>query len=233
VNVRPFALAVRAAPFALLKISRKTECGAIGSWLRLIVRAAPFTLFRNSRKTERGAIGSWLRPIVRAAPFALLCACQNMPPAYAPPEQRAPFENFAPYRINRIINMADGDADNYIVHDVLRTGGTWRWTGKHPELRVFLRTNQSLHYVVDLTVAGATFKDTGPVTVSFFVNGHLLDKATYSAPGPQHFDEPVPEDWVEARKDAIVGAEIDKPWISPADGVALGFILNRIGLRQE
>jgi len=190
-------------------------------------------MLKKSRKSQGSAIGSWLGLVVRAAPFALLCACQDMPPAYAPPEQRQPIENFAPYRVSRVIDMADDDADDSIVHDVLRTGGTWRWTGEHPELRVFMRTNQGLHYIVDLTIAGATFKDTGPVTVSFFVNGHFLDKATFSAPGPQHFDEPVPEDWVEARKDAIVGAEIDKPWISPGDGAALGFILNRIGLRQE
>jgi hypothetical protein len=162
-----------------------------------------------------------------------LYACQNMPAPYAPPEQRQPFETFAPYRINRVIDMADGDADNYTVQDILKTGGTWRWTGKHPEARVFMRANQGLHYIVDLTIAGATFKDTGPVTVSFFVNGRLLDKETYGVAGSQHFDEPVPEEWVQAGKDAVVGAEIDKPWISPADGVALGFILNRIGLRQE
>ncbi len=84
-----------------------------------------------------------------------------------------------------------------------------------------------------LAIDEATFKDTGPVTLSFFVNGHLLDKATYSASGPQHIDKPVPRDWVEAGKDATVGAEIDKPWISPGDGVALGFILTRMGLTQE
>jgi hypothetical protein len=69
----------------LLRNSRKTECGAIGSGLAwgacrtlcafeelaqngvrrdrfldwIGVRAAPFALLRNSRKTECGAIGSW------------------------------------------------------------------------------------------------------------------------------------------------------------------------------
>jgi hypothetical protein len=163
----------------------------------------------------------------------LLCGCQNLPAPYAPPEQRQSFENFAPYRIRRVVNMADGDAEKHFVRDIGGLGGTWRWTGKHPEVRVFLRTNQMLHYVIDFTIVEATFKDTGPVTLSFFVNGHLLDKATYEAPGSQHFEKPVPEEWVEAGKDATVAAEIDKVWISPADGAALGFILTGIGLRQK
>jgi hypothetical protein len=156
-----------------------------------------------------------------------------MPAPYAPPEQRQPFEELAPYRISRLINMADGDAENYFIRDIGGLAGNWRWTGKHPEVRLYLRSKQKLHYVIDFTIVEATFKDTGPVTLSFLVNGHLLDKVTYTTSGAQHFDKAVPEEWVEAGKDAIVGAEIDKPWISPADGAALGFILSRIGLRQE
>jgi hypothetical protein len=38
----------------------------------LVVRAAPFALLKNSRKTERGAGQIPIRLVVRAAPFALL-----------------------------------------------------------------------------------------------------------------------------------------------------------------
>ena len=161
-----------------------------------------------------------------------LCACQNTPAPYAPPEQRQPFENFAPYRINRLVDMADGDADKHFVRDIQGLSGTWRWTGKHPEVHVFLRTNKMLHCVVDFTIVEATFKDTGPVTLTFFVNGHPLGMKRYTAPGPEHFDKPVPPEWVEAGKEATIGAEIDKVWISPADHAALGFILTRMGLAQ-
>ena len=63
---------VRAAPFALLRNSRKTECGAKQFLACLVVRAAPFALLRNSRKTERGAKQFLACLVVRAAPFALL-----------------------------------------------------------------------------------------------------------------------------------------------------------------
>jgi hypothetical protein len=161
-----------------------------------------------------------------------------MPAPYVPPEQRQPFENFAPYRVHRLINMGDGDAEKHFVRDIGGLAGSWRWTGKHPEVRVFLRTNQMLHYVIDFTIVEATFKDTGPVTLSFFVNDHLLDKMTCTTTGSQHFDKPIPDEWIESGwiesgKDATVGAEIDKVWVSPADHAALGFILTDIGLRQQ
>ncbi len=68
----PDSLAVRAAPFALLSNTRKTERGANQFLTPLAVRAAPFALLSNTRKTECGA-NQFLTPLaVRAAPFALL-----------------------------------------------------------------------------------------------------------------------------------------------------------------
>ncbi len=47
-------LSVRAAPFALLLNSRKTECGAMGSLPSLAVRAAPFALLGGAAGFEVG-----------------------------------------------------------------------------------------------------------------------------------------------------------------------------------
>jgi hypothetical protein len=65
-------LEVRAAPFALRRNSRKTECDAISSQSGLEVRATPFALRRNSRKTECGAIA--LRGLLRLG-WAALVLC--------------------------------------------------------------------------------------------------------------------------------------------------------------
>jgi hypothetical protein len=157
-----------------------------------------------------------------------------MPETYAPPVQRQPFENFRPYRITRVVDMSDGDADSHIVRDILpASGGSWRWAGQRPVLRVTLRKAENLMYIIDFSIADATFKSTGPVTMTFFVNDHLLGSDRYTAPGSYHFEKLVPAEWLEAGKDATVGAEVDKVWVSPEDGVKLGFILTRIGLRQE
>jgi hypothetical protein len=162
----------------------------------------------------------------------LLSACQNLPEPYVPPEQRQPFDHFEPYRIARMVNMADGDANQHFVQNILGDSGPWRWATKHPEVRLSMRTNKMLRYVIDFTVVDATFKDTGPVEFTFDVNGHPLDHVRYTSPGPKHYEKAVPEEWVEPHKDAIVGAEVDKLWYSPADHQPLGFIITRIGLTQ-
>ena len=178
---------------------------------------------------------------VRAAPFALaaaiflglLAGCQKMPETYAPPEQRPVFENFRPYRISRIVEMSDGDVDSHIVRDI-PTGqqGPWRWTGENPTVKVVPRTADNLNYTIDFSIADTTLKETGPVTLRFFVGEHALDSARYTAPGTYHFEKALPGGWVEAGKEVTVGASINKVWTSPNDGAKLGFILTRIGLRQ-
>jgi hypothetical protein len=164
-----------------------------------------------------------------------LCACQSQPETYAPPVQRQPFENFRPYRSTRIVKMSDGDATARIVRDVDAglAGGSWRWTGQHPTIRVPGGPVENLVYVIDFTLPQVTFKDTGPVTLSFYVNDHLLDRVRYSAPGVQHFEKRVPDGWAQEGQEATVGAEIDKIWTSPEDGKRLGFILTSMGLKQQ
>ena len=49
---------------------------------------------------------------------------------------------------------------------------------------MILRQAENLVYTMDFSIADTTFKDTGPVTLTFFVNDHMLDSAHYTAPGP-------------------------------------------------
>jgi hypothetical protein len=171
-----------------------------------------------------------LTPILSLA----LCGCQSQPETYAPPVQRQPFENFRPYRSSRIVNMSDGDATVRIVRDVdAGLADSWRWTGQHPTIRVPGGPVENLLYVIDFTLPEVTIKDTGPVTLSFYVNDRLLDQIRYSSPGTQHFEKLVPDGWVQEGQEATVGAEIDKIWTSPEDEKRLGFILTSIGLKQQ
>jgi hypothetical protein len=168
----------------------------------------------------------------RAAPAAILlilCGCRSTP-TYAPPEQRPSFAEFKAHAA-RVVNMDDADASLHIVHDILGApNSSWQWTGQNPQVKIRVRTEASLKYTIDFTLPEVTFKDTGPVTISFTVNGHVLDRVRYTRQGHQHFEKAVPPGWVEPGKFAIVGAEIDKVWVSKADGARLGFILSRIGL---
>ena len=165
---------------------------------------------------------------------AFLGACQNLPDAYAPPEQRTLIVQDRPYRIRRVMNMDDPDAPSRFVRDISADlAGTWRWTGQRPTIHVFMRANENIRYLIDFAVPDATFKDTGPVTLSFYVNDHLLDSVRYAEPGDKHFEKPVPPEWIPEGRESTVSAEIDKVWTSPRDGNKLGFILVRMGLTQQ
>ncbi len=135
-----------------------------------------------------------------------LCGCGNLPEPYAPPPQRPVFE--APIGVVRVLNMADADAETLFVQDISLSleANTWRWTGKRPTVRMFPGTTQKLSYMVDFAIPGATFTQTGPVTVSFFVNDHLLDQVHYSAPGRQRFEKAVPAEWMDAHKYTTLAA---------------------------
>jgi hypothetical protein len=163
----------------------------------------------------------------------LLCGCGNLPEPYAPPAQRPFFE--APTEAVRILNMADADAERHFVQDIAAAlqGNTWRWTGKRPTIRLHPNTNRKLTYSIDFAIAGSTLEQTGPVTLSFFVNDHLLDRVRYPKPGRQRFQKPVPAEWLQPDENVILAAEVDKVWTPPsAAGTPLGFILVSLGLEQ-
>ncbi len=163
----------------------------------------------------------------------LVSSCQNMPEPYAPPVQRQPFEDARPHRMSRIVNVADSDSVAHFVQDIAGGGpAPWKWTNQKPTVKVTPRTNQGLRYVIDFSLPEVTFKVTGPVTLSFLVNDHVLERVPYKAAGEYHFEKAVPPEWVEPLKDTMLAAEIDKVWVSPMDGARLGFILTRIGLTQ-
>lgn len=156
-----------------------------------------------------------------------------MPEPYAPPVQRQPFEDSRPHRMSRIVNMADGDAESHVVQDIAPgEPAAWKWTNQKPIVKVVPRTNLRLRYVIDFTVPEVTFKVTGPVTMTFSVNDHVLDSVRYAKSGEYHYEKDIPPEWVEPLKDTFLAASIDKVWVSPTDGAKLGFILTRIGLTQ-
>jgi hypothetical protein len=176
-----------------------------------------------------------MRPLLAAVFAAMLAAsgCQNMPDPYPPPEQRPAAESFVPLRLQAVVDMGDADSGRHFVQDITGLdGGTWRWSGKRPTVRVKAHTTENLRYTIDFAIADATLKVTGPVTVTFLVNDRVLDKAHYDHAGNQHFEKAIPAGWVTAGQDVTVGAEIDKVWTPPDKGPVLGMVLVRIGIMQ-
>jgi len=166
--------------------------------------------------------------------FCLLAGCANIPDFYSPPVQRQPLTTADPNPVGPFAEMGDLNAPAYIVHDVALgvPASTWRWTGKSPELRFFLEHIDNVTFKADFSVADATFKDTGPVVISVFINGAPFDTVHCAAAGERHFEKPVPATLLHARSINLAAMEIDKVWVSKLDGAALGFILTRAGFTQ-
>ncbi len=126
--------------------------------------------------------------------------------------------------------MNDPDADSHIVSGIQDVEGTgWRWTHDQPKLRFRLPSAEGWKFAMDIGLPEPNLKKTGPLTISVFVNGRLLDKTRYTTPGDRRFEKPVPAAFIDPSKDTVVLAVVDPPWVSPADGNKLGFVLHRAG----
>jgi hypothetical protein len=158
---------------------------------------------------------------------ALLAGCAQAPDSYPVPEQRLPF------RANNTEFIGAGDpfAQRFLVRDIVPSdGGLWRWTAAEPELRFFLESNQDRKLLFEFVINERTFRDTGPVTISFFVNKRLIGRETYDSPGDKSFERPVPAKWIHPKKETRVMARIENPWQTPEG--SLGVLLKRVGFVQ-
>lgn len=175
------------------------------------------------------------RPALFVALALALPGCQQMPEPYRPPVKRDPGMHLYAFRSSAVIAMSDPDAGVYLVSDIGRADPKvpWRWCEQKPTLRVPVRTSVNQKFVIDFTLPEVTFHDTGPVTMTFFVNDQLLDRVRYLTFGEKHFEKPVPPAWLHPGAENQVAAGIDKMWISRSDGSRYGFILTRMGLAPQ
>jgi hypothetical protein len=165
----------------------------------------------------------------------LLClaACDRLPESYSPPEQRHPVEGFDPGPDAMMADMSSPDADLHIVKDIYgASNAPWRWTAQDPTVRLLPLSTENLKLTDDFAIWDDSFKITGPLEISFLVNGRLLDKVRYTTAGVKHFEKPVPTDWLSADDEATVAMLVDKLYIAPNDHKKFGVILTRMGFKQ-
>ena len=163
-----------------------------------------------------------------------LAGCTKIESVYAPPIQRISANDWPKGRLKYFITMDAHDAMDHVVEQVLPNleSGGWRWTMQRPTFRFMVPETKGMKLRVDLTVPELTFKQTGPVTISFYVQDHYLDKLTVTQSGDARFFKAVPAEWLGTEMPVVVRMEIDKMWTSPVDGIQRGFILTRLGFVQ-
>jgi hypothetical protein len=171
--------------------------------------------------------------ILTAILVLALCACEREPESYPVPEQRQPVEGANPVAGNMMIDMDSPDVAPHIVKDVYNnTGSSWRWTGAEPTLKVLVFTTDHLKLTADFSLWEEAFKQTGPLELTFLVNGKTLDDVRYTSPGAKHFEKLVPPDWLATDVESTIAVKIDKLYVAPQDGAKFGVILSRIGFVQ-
>ena len=162
-----------------------------------------------------------------------LTGCVNIPDSYAPPVQRRPVSGPDTSRLKHFIAMNDPAAEDHFLNDIgALEGGAWRWTRQNPTLRFVLPTTRGLKFVADFSVSSDTLKETGPITIAYFVNGHALDSVRYEKAGEQHFEKAVAAEWLDEGQDVVVKLALDKVYVAPADGAKLGVTILRAGFAE-
>jgi hypothetical protein len=127
--------------------------------------------------------------------------------------------------------MEDTASDDYLVAGISPEPGALRWALIHPELRFQVGDARNLTFRMEFVIAEATFKATGPVTVSCAINGKTLGSIRCDRAGDYRWNMPVPEGWV-APGPVRVTFEAEPRWTSPEDGAQLSFLLRSAGFTQ-
>jgi hypothetical protein len=165
--------------------------------------------------------------------LAALCGCVKQDELYAPPYQRRPLAGPDTSRLKHFIAMNDPDAPAHFVRDINERleSGLWRWTGQRPLIRFVLpRGARNLKFVMDFTIPDAVLAQTGPLTVTYFINTHQIDRVTYTTAGERHYEKPVDPKWL-VEPDNVISAELSKVFTGE-DGARLGLALVRAGFRE-
>lgn len=168
-----------------------------------------------------------------AVPLLLLTACEREPQWVPMPPQQVFNPQAEPARYLTFIRMNDTKAPAFLSADINPgppEGVGWRWTRQRPELKFTLEETQNRRVVWNFGITPATFRQTGPVTITFFVNGRMLDRVRYAEPGDRHFEKPVAAEWLKPHQPTLIAAQIDPVFVSPGDGVKLGIILASAGI---
>ncbi len=139
-----------------------------------------------------------------------------------------------PLPATTFLKMSDDAADLGIVQDILHAepGSSWRWTGQHPSVKVWVDGLQGWNLHVRFTFAGVIRKQVGPITIRFFVNNHELGSQRFDREQQYEYVKAVPAALLKPGIANVIALDLDRVYVSPKDGVKLGILLQEIGLKR-
>lgn len=143
----------------------------------------------------------------------------SLPPGEEPPSY-----------IGSTVDFNHPNADDYVVKGMLPGTGR-RWTTDRTELQFLVTPKSDLRFFMDLTVHEDTLRTTGPVKITFRISSHILGQVLYDRAGDYRFEASVPGNLVRSGVPVEVFADVSPVWVSPTDGVRLGFLIEKAGFR--
>jgi len=173
-----------------------------------------------------------LRTILLMVICAALAGCGRQAGSYPVPPQQSLDLGLDPGHLKPYIVMDDPTVAEYIVTDISAEPGYRRWAFLHPELKVQVKDPRHLKLVAEFALPEATYKVTGPVTVSGAVNGHAVGSIRCDHAGDWKLEKPVPDGIIKPGEETRLSFEANPRWVSPDDGAQLSFFLRGAGLTQ-
>lgn len=165
--------------------------------------------------------------------LGLLSGCSRAPRFEPIPEQAAYVEAPDPPVRPCFVAMSEPRATAFILNDISKDAGWKRWTGARPAVRCTLPRDGSWQAEFDFAAVDVTLKDTGPITLTFTVNGRAIGTMRCDHEAMFQFRVAVPKDLAKAGQELILEAAVDKPWVSPGDGAKLGVLVSAAGFLEE
>ena len=132
--------------------------------------------------------------------------------------------------LSYFVSMSNPNANAYIVDGISRnTEGTgFRWAFEHPILQLFVPAMDQPRFVLDFALPERAFRVTGPVVLTFLINGQTLDHQRYDHPGVLSYEHEVPREWIHADAVNQVAIEPDRVWTT-SEGNKYAFVISRVG----
>jgi hypothetical protein len=172
----------------------------------------------------------WYRAVLVLA--SVLAGCSHTPQFTPIPEQLTKAESADPPELPCFVAMSEPRVNSFLINDIANTG--WkRWTGARPTVHCSLPWEGKWLAAFDFEVAEATLKDTGPITLTFEVNGQKVGSLRCDSAGPYRFRAVLPASLSQEDQALRLVAIIDKPWVSPGDGAKLGVLVTAAGFLDE
>ena len=106
--------------------------------------------------------------------------------------------------------------------------GAWRWAFPKVEVRFYLPSKSGWSAKMEFAIAKSILDQTGPQTLTVFVNNNKADELHYDHDGNYVWKKPVPEEWLAPAGMNYIRVETDKSATDPL-GHPLSFIMSRAG----